>query len=60
MLSNESVYINYYISYWKRKWQPTPVLLPGKSYGERSLVGFSPWCLKESDITEHIYFRNLE
>ena len=28
---------------WRRKWQPTPVFLPGKSHGERSLVGYSPW-----------------
>ena len=28
---------------WRRKWQPTPVLLPGKSHGRRSLVGYSPW-----------------
>ena len=30
-------------SYWRRQWQPTPVLLPGKSHGRRSLVGCSPW-----------------
>ena len=29
---------------WRRKWPPTPVLLPGKSHGSRSLVGYSPWC----------------
>ena len=28
---------------WKRKWQPTPVFLPGKSHGQRSLAGHSPW-----------------
>ena len=28
---------------WRRAWQPTPVLLPGESYGQRSLVGYSPW-----------------
>ena len=28
---------------WKRKWQPTPIFLPGESYGQRSLVGYSPW-----------------
>ena len=28
---------------WRRKWQPTPVFLPGKSQGQRSLVGYSPW-----------------
>ena len=39
---------------WKRKWQPTPVFLPGKSYGQRSLVGYSPWSHKESDTTEQL------
>ena len=34
------------------KWQPTPVLLPGKSHGWRSLVGYSPWGRKVSDMTE--------
>ena len=34
------------------KWQPTSVLLPGKSHGQRSLVGYSPWGHKESDTTE--------
>ena len=37
---------------WRRKWQSIPVLLPGKSHGQRSLVGYSPWGLKESDTTE--------
>ena len=41
---------------WRRQWQPTPVLLPGKSYGQRSLVGFSPWGHEESDTTERIHF----
>ena len=36
-----------------RKWQATPVVLPGESHGQRSLVGCSPWGLKESDATEH-------
>ena len=40
---------------WRRKWQPTPVFLPGKSHGQRSLVGYSPWCHKESDTTEHAH-----
>jgi len=39
---------------WRRKWQPTPVFLPGESYGQRSLVGFSPWDSKESDTTKAI------
>ena len=37
---------------WRRKWQSTPALLPGKSHGQRSLIGYSPWGLKESDTTE--------
>ena len=41
---------------WRRKWQPTPVLLPGKSHGQGSLVGYSPWGHKESDITEWLHF----
>ena len=42
------------------KWQPTPVLLPGKSHGQRSLVGCSPWGRKESDTTERrIQFNSI-
>ena len=41
---------------WRRKWQSTPVLLPGKSHGQRSLVGYSPWCRKELDMTERLHF----
>ena len=41
---------------WRRKWQPTPVLLPGKFYGLRSLVGYCPWDRKESDMTEWLHF----
>ena len=41
---------------WKRQWQPTPVLLPGKSHGQRSLVGCSPWGREESDTTERLHF----
>ena len=37
---------------WRRKWQPTPVFLPGKSHGQRSLAGYSPR-VTESDMTEH-------
>ena len=39
----------------RRQWQPTPVLLPGKSHGRRSLVGCSPWGREESDITERLH-----
>ena len=41
---------------WRRQWQPTPLLLPGKSHGQRSLVGHSPWGLEESDMTKRLYF----
>ena len=44
---------------WRRKWQPTPVLLPGKSHGPRSLVGYSPLGHKESDMTELLHFSSL-
>jgi len=37
---------------WRRAWQPTPVFLPGEFRGQRSLVGYSPWGCKESDVTE--------
>ena len=39
---------------------PTPVLLPGKSHGRRSLVGYSPWGRTESDMTEQLHFHALE
>ena len=39
---------------WRRKWQPTPVFLPGESHGWSSLVGYSPWGGKELDTTEQI------
>ena len=42
---------------WRRKWQPTPVVLPGESPGQRSLAGYSPWSQKESDKTEHTCMR---
>ena len=40
----------------RRQWQPTPVLLPGKSHGWRSLVGCSPWGHEESDTTKWLHF----
>ena len=39
---------------WRRKWQPTPVFLPGKSHGQRSLACYSPWDCEESDTAEHV------
>ena len=44
---------------WRRQRHPTPVLLPGKSHGWRSLVGCSPWGHKESDMTERLHFHFL-
>ena len=41
---------------WRRRWHPTPVLLPGKSHGQRSLVGCSPWGRYKSDTTEELHF----
>ena len=37
---------------WSRKWQPTSVFLPGEFHGQRSLKGYSPWSLEESDMTK--------
>ena len=45
------------VSPWRRQWHPTPALLPGKSHGRRSLVGYSPCGRKESDMTERLHFR---
>ena len=41
---------------WRRQWHTTPVLLPGKSHGQRSLIGYSPWGRKEWDTTERLHF----
>ena len=43
-------------TYRRRRWHPTPVLLPGKSHGQRSLVGCGPWGREESDTTERLPF----
>ena len=40
---------------WRKKWQPIPVFLPGKSHEQRSKVGYNPRGRKESDTTEHVY-----
>ena len=45
-----------YIHLRRRQWQHTPVLLPGKSHGWRSLVDCSPWGHEESDTTEQLHF----
>ena len=66
-VSMPSIFWSYFfkttVFYWqlstifrRRQWQPTPVLLPGKSHGWTSLVGCSPWGHKESDKTERLHF----
>ena len=45
-----------YKMFRRRQWQPTPVLLPGKSHGQRSLIGWSSWGREESDTTERLHF----
>ena len=44
---------------WRRKWQPTPVFLPGKSHRQRSLVAYSPRGRKELDMTEQFHSLSL-
>ena len=44
---------------WRRKWQLALVFLPGESYGQGSLAGYSPWGCKESDVTEWLTYLNL-
>ena len=48
----KTVKLIYWFLYWRRKWQPTPVLLPGESQGQGSLVGCQPWGRTEPDTTE--------
>ena len=49
-------YFNLYFSISEVQWHPTPVLLPGKYHGRRSLVGRSPWGREELDMTEWLHF----
>ena len=44
---------------WRKKWQLTPVFLPGKSHEQRSLVGYRPWGRKELDTTERLHSLHL-
>ena len=39
---------------WRRKWQPTPVFLPGEFHGQSSLAGYNPWDYKELEMTEQL------
>ena len=63
-----SHFVNPTMFCWRRKWQPTPVILPGNFHGQRSLAGYSPWGYKESgmaeqlslSLTQHVLFlRNI-
>ena len=45
---------------FNKHWQPTLVLLPGESHGQRSLVGYSSWGRKESDTTEWLHFMMIK
>ena len=53
---NMSNYILVVYYHQRRQWHPTPVLLPGKSHGRRSLVGCSPWGHEESGMTDRLHF----
>ena len=50
MCSRPSFFSLFMFTFWRRKWQSTPVFLPGESHGWRTLVGCSPWGRKESDF----------
>ena len=54
--SHPHLLIGLCVLYQRRQWHPTPVLLPGKFHGQRSLVGCSPWGREESDTTERLHF----
>ena len=57
MLHNLQEFGGFQWSVGRRQWQPTPVLLPGKSHGRRSLVGSSPWGRQVADTTERLHFQ---
>ena len=56
--SNAKECSSYHTIFWRKKWQPTPVFLPGKSHGQRSLVGYSSWGRKEMETTERLSTRH--
>ena len=60
-MSEYFIWVGTNVNDWRRQCQPTPKLLPGKSHGLRSLVGYSPWGRKESEATErlHFHFHNV-
>ena len=47
-------FITQYYSLLEKEWQPTPVFCPAEVHGQRSLMSYSSWGRKESDMTEHI------
>ena len=51
----EASFTYLYAVFWRKKWQPTPVFLPGESHGQRSLADYGPWGHKESDMTERLH-----
>ena len=53
------IFISNYELLWRRQWHPTPILLPGKSHGQRRLVGYNLWSREESDTTEWLHFHFL-
>ena len=53
------IFVYVYTCVRRRQRHPTPVLLPGKSHGWRSLVGSSPWVREELDMTERLHFHFL-
>ena len=55
-INSNTIIMGDYIPLQRRQWHPTPVLLPGKFHGWRSLVGCSPWGRQESDTTERLPF----
>ena len=55
-LRNSDIFKGSSSEIWSRKWQPTPVFLPGESHGQRNLVGYSPWGHKEWTTTERLHF----
>ena len=52
--------LSFYSSFWRRKWQPTPVFLPGESHGQRGLIGYSLWGRKESDMTKQLTHTHIQ
>ena len=52
-------FLYFYSSFWRKKWQPTPVFFPGESCGQRGLVGYSLWSCRESDTTRQLTHTQL-